>query len=209
MPFDARAATAAPPTATHRPADAAPAALPASAWPLAPGWRRAVAVMRAAVLVAALLIGIAPLGLWLSPDWLQAAAQQLVASPLPRITLDARAQVLVALAMLPGVLATLWLLWRLWQLLTEYLGGRVFSPQALRALRGLARTLLGLALIAVPQRTALVLALTLGNPPGQRQLVMGLSGTDLLVLLVAGLLWLLAEVMAHAAQLAEDNAGFV
>ena len=51
--------------------------------------------------------------------------------------------------------------------------------------------------------------LTLGNPPGQRQLVIGLSWDDYLAVLLAVVLIAIATVMAEAVRVAEENEGFV
>ena len=58
-------------------------------------------------------------------------------------------------------------------------------------------------------RTAVGIALTLGNPPGQRLLVFTLSWNDYLSMLCGAVLLAVARVMADAVRLAEDNAGFV
>lgn len=153
---------------------------------------------------------VVPVAFWLTPDWVLSQAPTLSGlDAQTRLTLDGRALALGALATLPAVACSLWLLMRLWQLFGEYLVGRIFSPLALQALRGTARALLLGAVLAPLQRTALALAFTLGNPPGQRMLVLGLGSSDLVPLLTGAVLLAITSVMAVAARQADENASFV
>jgi hypothetical protein len=54
-----------------------------------------------------------------------------------------------------------------------------------------------------------VLLLTWGNPPGQRQLLIGISWDEYLSALLAGLLIAVAWAMPEAGRIEQDNAGFV
>lgn len=103
----------------------------------------------------------------------------------------------------------LWTLWQLWQLFGEYAAGRVFGAVALGRLQRFARGVAALAVLGAPWRTLLALAFTWHQPPGQRLLVLSVSSNDLWLVLLAAVLLALAEVMAGAVALAEDNAGFV
>ena len=58
-------------------------------------------------------------------------------------------------------------------------------------------------------RTLSVLALTWGNPVGQRQLWFGLSSDHYLALLFGLVLLALAQVLTEAARVAHENAEFV
>ena len=55
----------------------------------------------------------------------------------------------------------------------------------------------------------LALALTLGNPPGRRMLVLGVGWPDYQALLLGGALLAMAAVMAEAARLKAENDAFV
>jgi hypothetical protein len=57
--------------------------------------------------------------------------------------------------------------------------------------------------------TALALALSFGNPPGQRYLVLTLSINDYFAVIIGGVLVAVAAVMREAARLADENASFV
>ena len=176
---------------------------------LTPALRRLTQGLRAAVVLAAAGLLAVPLLFWQAADGVQQAAPLMAGTTLPLVTLDTRARLLATLACGPAMAAGGWLLWRLWQLLTEYLAGRVFGTPALGALRGFAAALAVCTALAPLQRTAVALALTFGNPPGQRHLVLSVGSSDLIGLMLAATLWLVASVMAEAARIADDNAGFV
>jgi len=64
--------------------------------------------------------------------------------------------------------------------------------------------------VLVPlQRAAIGVALTVGNPVGQRVLVLGVNWSDYAAILCAAVLLASAAVMAEAARLAEENESFV
>jgi len=176
---------------------------------LPPGLHRLTTLVRALVLLGVAVLGVVPLLFWLSPDWVRAAAPEMANLGDHPITLDGRALALGALSSLPVLGAALWMMGRLWQLFGEYRHGRVFSATALVALRGFARALLLGALLAPVQRTALGLALTWGNPPGQRMVVVSLQWSDYMGMLVGAVLLAITTVMAEAARQAHENAGFV
>lgn len=66
-----------------------------------------------------------------------------------------------------------------------------------------------LALLLPLTRGLMTVALSLGNPPGQRSLAIGIQWDDCLHILFGAVLLTIARVMAEAQRLADDNAGFV
>lgn len=184
-------------------ASPAHAALPPSA-PL----RRLCLLVRLMVVVGALTLLALP-WTWSSPELVRELWAHLQCGNTPHITVDARAQWLGAgLSLLP-VGAGLFALWQLWQLFGEYTAGRVFSPTAQQRLLRFSWGVLALGLIGPLMRTLVALVLTLGNPPGQRLLMVGLGSDDYTTLLVGAVLLSIARVMAEGVRLAEENAGFV
>ena len=97
----------------------------------------------------------------------------------------------------------------LWRLFGEYAHGRALQAPAQRLLHHVAGVLLALALLQPLTRAAMSAVLTMNQPPGQRQLVLQLSGNDYLALLTAVALLAVAHVMRQAVQAAEENRGFV
>lgn len=126
-----------------------------------------------------------------------------------RVTLDARAVALGSLVLAAAGALGIATLWQLWSLFGLYASGRVFERASVSRLRRFAWATLVFALAQPLLTTALVLALTLSNPPGQRMLSLGFGGHDYMGVLVAAVLIAIATVMADAVRLAEENEGFV
>jgi len=186
-----------------------PIAAPAPRPLTSPTLRRLGLVVRALVLLGALVLACVPLWLWLSPEQLRAEAVSTLRLDGKPLTIDERALWLHAAVGLPGLALGYFLLWQLWQLFGEYAQGRVFSLAAVLRLRRFAVGVLVLGLWTPVARMGSVLALTWGNPPGQRYLMLGLSTDDYVRVLLGAVLLAIAAVMAEAARLAEENAEFV
>lgn len=103
----------------------------------------------------------------------------------------------------------LWVLWclRLW--LAACADGDTFHSDTARRVLRIGQGLLLLAVFEVLSHTAIILALTWNNPPGQRSLAITLDGTELFLLLSAGLLTLFGYIQSEAARLTAENREFV
>jgi hypothetical protein len=110
--------------------------------------------------------------------------------------------------MLPAGLMSLGLL-QVRQCFAAFAAGRFFGPEVVRGLRGFAGGAVGSALAGLLASPVLSVLLTIGRPPGERHLAIQIGSDQLLLLFVAGTIWLVAWVMGQAAQLADENAGFV
>jgi hypothetical protein len=168
---------------------------------------RVVFVVRALCVLGALSLIAVPLWFWASPEAIEGLAPSMVG--VKEMTVDARAQWFGAAVSLLPVSLGLYALWQLWKLFAEYAAGRVFGRTALAHLRRFAWALLGTALLAPLVRAATSVALTLGNPPGRRMLVVGFSWNDYMAVLLAAVLIAIATVMAEAVRVAEENESFV
>lgn len=173
------------------------------------GLRSLVWVVRALALLGALTLCLVPVMFWLTPDWVRAAGPAMAGLGGHPFVVDDRALLLGAVASLPGITLGLAALWHLWQLFGEYGAGRVFGRLAQRLLRNFAWCMLASALVAPVSRAAIGVALTWGNPPGQRQLVLNLSWNDYVGILCGAVLLAIALVMNEAVRLAEENDSFV
>jgi hypothetical protein len=173
-----------------------------------PSLLRLATVVRVLVLIGALVLASVPYWLWGSPESLQHHARHNLGLAGP-LAIDAATQAAVMAAGLPGLALGFFLLWQLWQLFGEYRRGHVFGRRALLHLRRFAQGVLAVGVVAPLTRTADVLVLTWNNPPGQRQLMIGFSSDDYLHVLLGAVLLAIAVVMAQAAHVAEENAGFV
>ena len=179
----------------------------ASPRPLPGSLGRVVLVVRALCVLGVLTLVAVPFWFWLSPENVLALGPQMAG--VRDIVVDDRARALGAAVSLLPIGIGLYALWQLWQLFAEYGAGRVFGRAALARLKRFAWALLAAALLAPLVRAAMSVVLTLGNPPGQRQLVIGLSWDDYLAVLLAVVLIAIATVMAEAVRVAEENEGFV
>ena len=97
----------------------------------------------------------------------------------------------------------------MWTLFGEYLQGRVFGQQAQHALMRFAWTVLAGALALPFTRALMSVAASMGNPPGQRFVTLGLYWHDGLLVLLGVVLVSIAHVMLQARRIADENAGFV
>jgi hypothetical protein len=168
---------------------------------------RVVLVVRALCVLGVVTLAAVPFWFWLSPENVLALGPQMAG--VRDVVVDDRARALGAAVSLPPIAIGLYALWQLWQLFSEYGAGRVFGRAALARLKRFSWALLAAALLAPLVRAAMSVVLTLGNPPGQRQLVIGLSWDDYLAVLLAVVLIAIATVMAEAVRVAEENEGFV
>jgi hypothetical protein len=125
---------------------------------------------------------------------------------LPVTPLD---QVLAGLIVAVPIGVLVWGLWHVRALFDEFAHGRILTAATALHLHRFGIAALAQALLGPLSATALALALSLGNPPGQRYLVITLSINDYVALIVGGILVAVATAMREAARLADENAGFV
>ena len=87
--------------------------------------------------------------------------------------------------------------------------GQVFTLQATALLGRFAGWVAWAALASMLAGSATSVLLTLNNPPGQRHLSISIGSNHVFTLFFAGLVWLMAAVIAQGHTLAEENEGFV
>lgn len=100
-------------------------------------------------------------------------------------------------------------LWHAHKCFGLFAGGQVFTLQAVTALKRFASLATASFASGVVASTALSVVLTIGNAPGNRHLAIGLSTDQAFALFFAGVVWLMAAVIAQGLHLAEENANFV
>ncbi|MFA6835603.1 MAG: DUF2975 domain-containing protein [Fibrobacteraceae bacterium] len=101
-------------------------------------------------------------------------------------------------ASLPGILLHVLLFFELAKLLSLWERGKFFEEEDIRCFSRLGVYYLWGAVIGVLQRALYSVALTISNPPGMRQLSVGLSSDDLGSVAAGFFLWLLAYVLQQA-----------
>ena len=113
-----------------------------------------------------------------------------------------------ALTLVPVLLLCVGL-WHARSCFLLFASGQVFSGQAVRRLRQFASWALASVLASVGVASALSVVLTLENPVGMRHLALGLGTDQVFSVFFAGMVWLMAAVISHGQQLADENAAFV
>ena len=100
-------------------------------------------------------------------------------------------------------------LWHARRCFGLFAGGQIFTLQAVIAMRRFA--CLATASFASSFLASAVLStlITFNNRVGTRQLAIGVSTDQVIALFFAGMVWLMAAVIAQGLHLAEENANFV
>jgi hypothetical protein len=100
-------------------------------------------------------------------------------------------------------------LWNAKRCFDIFIAGDVFSAQAVARLRSFAGWIAGAALGAIVATAATSILLTLNNPSGKRMLAISFGSDQVLALLLAGMVWVMAAVIGEGQALAEENQRFV
>lgn len=170
--------------------------------------KRHAQVVQAFVLAGAALLLAQPVLLLTASDWLDLFGIGSFLG-LPNLPADEAGRWRTAVVSLLPVGGGLYALRHLWRLFGEYGRGEVFGGAAQDALVRFAWAVLLLALLLPLTRALMSVALSMGNPPGQRYVAISLAWFDCLHILFGAVLVAIARVMAEARRLADDNAGFV
>jgi Protein of unknown function (DUF2975) len=91
----------------------------------------------------------------------------------------------------------------------QFAKGDVFTASAVGYLRRFAGWTAAAALAAIVAGAAISILLTINNPPGTRQLALGISSNQVFTLFFAALVWLMADVIGQGQALADENQQFV
>lgn len=169
--------------------------------------RRLAFAVRALCLVGVVIIGTLPFIFWAQPDWVADVVTR--EWRMNRVQLDLYARLGGLAGSLLPTATILFALWQMWSLFGCFARGELLALQPAGHLRRLGLSLCLLAAAQPLGRTLSVLALTWGNPVGERQLWFGLSSDHYLALLFGLLLLALAQVLTEAARVANENAEFV
>ncbi len=105
--------------------------------------------------------------------------------------------------------ATLYALIHMRGLFGLYRAGEILTPASAERIRDIGLGLFVLAVLGPVTNMIQMLILTWNNPPGQRALVLGISGATLGFVLAGALMILIGRVMSEAARMAEENRSFV
>ena len=112
----------------------------------------------------------------------------------------------IILLQLALLLAALYCVWRMFG---AFSADEPLAPEPATWMRRASLGFVAVALGGIFLRSAAVVALTLGNPPGQRMLSLSVGSAELLTLLIACIMYMMARVTAAAADVRADQKGFV
>jgi hypothetical protein len=104
---------------------------------------------------------------------------------------------------------SMWALWSLRRLFLLYANGEVFSPGALSALNHVALALFGGVVADFVMQAPISFALTYALGHGHREIDLSFGSGDVSTLFMAGVVLVIARVMAEARRVADENAKFV
>ena len=121
--------------------------------------------------------------------------------------LQFRAMALVC-ALVPTAF-TMWALWSLRRLFLLYAQGSVFSAEALAALNHVAVALFASVVVAFAMQAPISLALSWPRGAHHREISLSFGSNDVFTLFMAGVVLVIARVMAEAQRMADENAKFV
>ena len=100
-------------------------------------------------------------------------------------------------------------IFNIYRMMGYFAEGRYITNETVRAFTLASLSLFFYAPAAILSRPLLGLALTLGNPPGQRLLVIAVDGTDLVALFMGAFLWMVAKAFDVEKERAEEHASIV
>lgn len=155
------------------------------------------------------LIAVAMILAFVIPDWTRNLLMARLGEAGRNLTLTSgRLAAGAAITAVPvGIL--LFGLWQARALFADFADGRIFTLTSARRLRDFAACILAQAVLGPITSTALLLAFTFDNPPGTRQLSIGLSTNDYMALIIGGVLLAIAWVMVEATRIADEHASIV
>jgi hypothetical protein len=103
----------------------------------------------------------------------------------------------------------LWALWSLRQLLLRYAAGDVFSNETLRLLHHVAVAIFAQVIVAFVAQGPVTFLLTYPLGHGHRSISLSFGSDDVFSLFMAGVVLVIARVMAVARRMSDENESFV
>lgn len=165
-------------------------------------------VVAAAMVVAAALLFVLWRFIFDFPAFSRAMTEVLFGAPTP-ITLTSGAMAGLAVLAVANAALILAGLHAVWSLFDRFEEGRHFSADCGRLLRRIGVFVLLGALSSIVTRMLAILLITYANPPRQKMLAISIGSNEILLLLLAGLLYALGHIMVAAEKLEADYRSFV
>jgi hypothetical protein len=164
--------------------------------------------------IVALAVPVFVAGLWATASWETLALVRLIPPDiLPDMLMGGEAQAWqrlagAAICLVPALLLSYGLL-RARRSLAAFVRGDFFGVDVVVGLRGYAAATFWAAAASVVSVPILSVVISFTNPPGHKELSLDLSGAQVLNLLGAAILWVIASAMARASSIARENEQFV
>lgn len=166
---------------------------------------RLSALMCVVVAVGGALAELALIWVWLSPGLVETLVVPRLGLGMVPASLDGWSRAAgLAVSMLPMAVLG-YLLHQAYLLFDGYRLGNVFTDAAPIRLRRIGTLMCVLAVLRPLTTTLLGIVLTMGNPPGQRIVSIGLSIDDYMIAAFGGLILAIGQVMVEAKRLADEN----
>ncbi|KAF0229354.1 MAG: hypothetical protein FD175_1962 [Beijerinckiaceae bacterium] len=118
-----------------------------------------------------------------------------------------RLRLLLALA--PGIALVVLVALKVRTLFGRFSRGVILDQTNARLMSVIGHLIIAGGVVSALERTFLVLALTLGNPPGQKHLAISLSVNDFIIALFGLFVLAFGHVISEGARIADENRGFV
>lgn len=125
------------------------------------------------------------------------------------ITINGVSRTLTFIFEITPVLIGIYIFTQAVRLFREYMRGRVFTFESAAKLNKIGWAVAALAPLGILFETLAVLALTMYNPAGQRQLSIGISETEVYAIILGLLLITLAKILHEAAIISEENQAII
>lgn len=100
-------------------------------------------------------------------------------------------------------------LWEARKCFRLFSAGQIFTAETVACLRRFAAWVAASVAAGMIGNAAISVLITVLNPPGMRQLTVGIGSDQILMLLFSGIVWLMAAVMSQGQLLAEENANYI
>jgi Protein of unknown function (DUF2975) len=143
------------------------------------------------------------------PDWTRNIALAKLGAAAAALPITPLGQVLAGVVLAVPVGVMLYGLFAARRMFQAFARGEVFSSNTAHQLQIFAATVMLQSPLGPLTSAGLSAALSVGNPPGQRAIMIAFSTNDYFALVVGGVLFAAATLMREGARIAEENAGFV
>lgn len=110
----------------------------------------------------------------------------------------------LVVSLLP-LLALVYVLFNLRQLFAFYIKGNIFSFEHVRLFKKIAKGLVFWVILSIIYDSATSVLFTFSNPPGQRELTVGISSSEITTLIIAAAIFVIAWVMDEGRMIAEEQ----